>query len=146
MSHSTHSGFRLPPTAVLKFSPPDIPEQPGPPIPSERVGVGHIRITAPTRLSLFAWLGGRLAFFESLTVGVGNKEDAAPEVWGAKGGCGYTLPLRIKPEFGQVPENSAEVPSSLRTKQPCNIFSHDPPGPSAANDSDVLSPQVALVL
>ena len=49
MSHSTHVGFNCPigcpasaNTVVLKFSPPSRPELPGPPIPSDFVGVGHI--------------------------------------------------------------------------------------------------------
>jgi hypothetical protein len=44
MSHSTHAGFREPPTAVRRFSPPSRPEDPGPPVPSvpsDFVGVGH---------------------------------------------------------------------------------------------------------
>src|SRR5215831_10516346 len=72
MSHSTHVGFRLPPTAVLRLSPPSRPEDPGPPSPSALVGVGQ-SLTAAFNSSLLRSIwAGPPSFAESCTVGVGH--------------------------------------------------------------------------
>ena len=76
--------------------------------PSDALGVGYIvpRITLPTKLVRSFWLTGNVAFFESLTVGVCNNPDPISVMVRAKFGSWYTVPLRIIPERGYVPENS----------------------------------------
>jgi hypothetical protein len=51
------------------------------------------------------------------------------------------MPLRIKPERGQVPENDIQ-PS---TKQSCDVFHDDVRGMNLANNSGVLFPQTAAL-
>ena len=84
MSHSTHVGFSCPPTAVRRFSPPNRPEFPGPPVfASLAVGVGHRRgvVEFPVRTASVSdtpWCAfepGRLREpdpFASPAVGVGH--------------------------------------------------------------------------
>jgi len=82
MSHSTHVGFSCPPAAVCKLSPPSRPCRPGP-VAAFACGVGT----------------------------VGDDKDAITAVRGANGGSGYTVPPRIVPERGQVPEYRSKSPS-----------------------------------
>lgn len=48
---------------------------------------------------------------ESLSVTVGQDEDALASVRGADIGCADTVPLRIEPEVGQIPENEGQSAS-----------------------------------
>jgi hypothetical protein len=62
----------------------------------------------------------------SLAVGVGmlwvgNDPNPVAPVWGTNGGSWYAVPFRIKPERGQVSENSLKAPS----KQSCDVLHDD---------------------
>jgi hypothetical protein len=92
------------------------------------VGVGHIcTATAnddtesrpiPFRIAMYA-SGER---FVSSATGVGHNEDPPPKMRGTDGRCGYTIPFRIEPDLGQVPENSPEsqgkVPWDILQQRP----------------------------
>jgi hypothetical protein len=62
-------------------------------------------------------------------------------VFGANGGSWYAMPLCIKPDLGQVSENSSE-PSSwpLRraSKQVCDVLHNDELRSNLANEASVL--------
>jgi hypothetical protein len=72
-----------------------------------------------------------------LADGVGNKPYSVASVRGTNGGSRYAMPLRIKPERGQVSENSLNSPS----KQSCDVLHDDDTGSYIANDSGELGPQ-----
>jgi hypothetical protein len=59
------------------------------------------RIAAP---GLGLWLNP-----PGLAAGVGNHEESVTSVIGADGGRGYTVPLRIEPERGQVTEEHRQT-------------------------------------
>ncbi len=131
MSHSTHVGFSEPPTCVHRFSPPSLPEFPGPPIPSACVGVAHTARPSrpftgtfglywPSLWSRPVGVGQRRLTSdasvpvipiakplcsESMTRGVGHDPDPVSEVRGTDGGCRNAVPPRVIPEGGQGPEN-----------------------------------------
>jgi len=48
------------------------------------------------------------------TVGVGQNENAIPDMRGTNGGSRDTMPFRIVPERGKVAENGAKSPSKKR--------------------------------
>jgi hypothetical protein len=54
--------------------------------------------------------------------GVRHNEDPVTEVRGTEGGCGDTVPFRIEPERGQVPENLGHASSS---KEPWDVLQED---------------------
>jgi len=58
-------------------------------------------------------------------------------VRGANGTSGYAVPLRVIPERGQVPENSAHSSS----KQSCDVFHDDVAGSKLANESGIFGPK-----
>jgi len=60
-------------------------------------------------------------------------------VRGADGGSGQTIPLRIIPARGQVPENFVEPPM----KEVCDVLHDDVPGSHVANDARHLLPEPA---
>jgi hypothetical protein len=77
----------------------------------------------------------------SLAVGVGmlwvgNDPNPVAPVWGTNGGSWYAVPFRIKPERGQVSENSLKAPS----KQSCDVLHDDVARSYLANNSGVLRP------
>jgi hypothetical protein len=72
----------------------------------------------------------------SVAVGVGNNPYAVALMRGANGGSRYAMPFRIKPERGQVSENSLKSPS----KQRCDVLHDDVAGSKLANNSGVLAP------
>nr|WP_235183158.1 hypothetical protein [Deinococcus phoenicis] len=88
-----------------------------------------------------------------LTVGVGHQEDPFSPVVGTKGGSRETVPLRIKPHFGQVPQNSSEKPSGVISEKSGvgaaedagDVLSHHPARPKLANNTGELSPEVAFI-
>jgi hypothetical protein len=61
---------------------------------------------------------------ESFATGVGHNPDPISTVRGTNGGSRYAMPLRIKPERGQVSENSLKAPS----KQSCDVLHEDVAG------------------
>jgi hypothetical protein len=69
------------------------------------------------------------------------RPNSIPKLSGTNVGSWYAVPLRIKPERGQVSENSANAPS----KQSCDVLHDDVAGSNLANNSGVLSPQTATV-
>jgi hypothetical protein len=73
----------------------------------------------------------------AFAVGVGNKPEAVPPVRGAKGACGKTVPLRIEPERGQVPENTSEAPS----KQSWDVLHDDVSGSYVADEPCEFGPK-----
>src|SRR5262245_6901854 len=88
MSHSTHVGFNAPFTAVRRLSPPSPPEDPGPPIPSDSVGVGQRATNVATDRLLAVPDPDRLGPFQSDAVGVPtDNPDAFAEVRGADVSC-----------------------------------------------------------
>ena len=54
--------------------------------------------------------------------GVGNNPDPISVMVRAKFGSGYTVPLRIIPDLGNVPENSLKPISPVSVKQVCDVF------------------------
>jgi hypothetical protein len=68
---------------------------------------------------------------------VGNNPDAVATVRGANGGSRYAMPLRIKPERGQVAENSVKPPKS----EGCDVLHDDVARSNLANEASVLAPQ-----
>jgi hypothetical protein len=113
MSHSTHVGFREPPTCVLRFEPGlDLcAERPPPRSASPRVGVGHCSASFTARPSSFPDGPGRRGPGWQIPCGVGHKPDSIPPVRGASGRSRYAVPLRVIPARGQVSENTSESPT-----------------------------------
>jgi hypothetical protein len=58
-------------------------------------------------------------------------------VRGTNGGSRYAVPLRIKPERGQVSENSVKPPS----KECCDVLHDDEAGSKLANQTGVFTPE-----
>jgi len=98
-------------------------------------GVGHIeRLTAlPNSLPLGP---ARRAFGTHIPCGVGHNPDPISSVRRTNGGSWYAVPFRIKPERGQVSENTLKSPS----KQSCDVLHDDVAGSYLANNSGVLRP------
>jgi hypothetical protein len=69
--------------------------------------------------------------------GVGHEPDPVTEVRGANGRRWNAVPLRVIPERGQVPENSAKPPS----KEICDVLHEDVAGSKLANQAGVLAPK-----
>jgi hypothetical protein len=94
-----------------------------------------------------AWLGGNVEFLESLAVGVKiiarsvgairDNEKSVAAVRGADRCRGYTIPFRIIPARGQVPENSVESP---RTES-CNVFHENASRSKVANGIGIATPE-----
>jgi len=89
-------------------------------------------------------------FLESAFVGVGNLTDnpqPIPLVIGANGRRWYTIPLRIIPALGQVPENSAKIrsPSSNRAAQSWYVLQQNVSRSYIANDPCSVGPEIAFV-
>ena len=82
----------------------------------------------------FARLSFKTAATDEQFRSVGNNPDAIPSVRGTNGGSWYAVPFRIKPERGQVSENSAKSPA----KQRCDVLHDDVAGLYFANNSGVL--------
>ena len=55
-------------------------------------------------------------------VGVGHNPDPISVVVRAKFGSWYTVPFRIIPDLGNVPENSLKPSSPLSIKKVCDVF------------------------
>jgi hypothetical protein len=60
----------------------------------------------------------------SLAVGVGQQEESVSSVGRADIARSKSLPLRIEPERGKVPENSVQPPA----KESCDVFNEDEAG------------------
>jgi len=92
-------------------------------------GVGHIRASTRVANELFSPL--RAASFNAapivmratlpLLTGVGHDPYSVAAVRGTNGGSRYAMPFRIKPERGQVSENSSKSPP----KQSCDVLHDD---------------------
>ena len=159
ISHSTHVGFNAPPairsTASGNVLSGDFPlaisvSGLAPRFQSLLDGVGQIRaatasgIPKPLPFRCFAFSRSRRAChvsndslsFATIASGVGHNPDSVPTVRGTNGGSRYAMPFRIKPERGQVSENSAKAPS----KQRCDVFHDDVSRAKLANNSGVLAP------
>jgi hypothetical protein len=128
------------------------------PLASPAVGVGHIctaivsGIHAPLPLFADTFSSSRRANHVSglspscatLALGVGhpstepwligNDPDSVPAVRRTNGGSWYAVPFRIKPERGQVSENSLNSPS----KQSCDVLHDDVARSYFANKTGVL--------
>ena len=76
-------------------------------------GIRHHRVTADLSESPPCLPGARLLPVPSLTVGVGHEEDPITQMRGTKRCCRYTVPRRIIPAGGQVPENSSKEPTRV---------------------------------
>lgn len=63
----------------------------------------------------------RLKSLPSLAAGVGQDEYSFALMIGSHGVSPYNLPFRIKPDFGQGPQNVSKSPF----KQPCDVFHED---------------------
>lgn len=74
-------------------------------LPSVAVGVGNQKFINSVRFAA-------LLLLPLHGLGVGENEDSPSPMRGTNGGSGDTIPLRIKPEFGQVPENSVKSSNS----------------------------------
>ncbi len=101
------------------------------------VGVGHI--TAAPRSVGFPRIYVREPLSASAVIGVGNKPEPVSSVRCTNGGSWYAVPLRIKPERGQVSENSLKPPS----KECCDVLHDDVAWSKLANKSGVLRPKAA---
>ncbi len=77
------------------------------------VGVGHIldAICSPGCPLESLWFGPPCV--PTVLVGVGNNEDPVTAVRGTNCGSGYTVPFRIIPARGQVPENVSKEPARV---------------------------------
>jgi hypothetical protein len=125
-------------------------------------GVGHICTASESDGELFLFRAVlRLVLIEPLSIarGVGQKppfssgpssslgrpiaddEHAVSYVRGTKRGRWKTLPFRIEPEGGQIPENVAHSSS----KEPWDVLHEDVSGSKYANDAGELGPEPAFV-
>jgi hypothetical protein len=73
--------------------------------PSLALGVGNRKFSSSVRLH-------PLDLFPLQGRGVGDNEYPPATMRGTNGRCRYAVPLSIKPERGQVSENSSESPNS----------------------------------
>jgi hypothetical protein len=73
----------------------------------------------------------------SEAVGVGQDEESVPSVGSANGSRWDTIPLRIIPERGQVPENAVESVVS----ECGHVFHEDEAGSNFANDAGKVRPE-----
>lgn len=132
MSHSTHVGFSEPSTAVRKLSPPSLPEEPGPPVPSLDVGVGQ---TARPNRPLIGTFGLNFPSLWSRAVGVGHRSIT----WAIRFGTGF---LRTCP--GDARWSQRGFPSLSDATGVCHIRAAIPNGiPPCANRVE-WSPVVAV--
>lgn len=155
MSHSTHVGFRLPPT------------EPGSPrfelVPSalrfrtvpDDVTNGLAVVSRRSKMwSLLVGVGQRTAADNegppcrfgaseprSRVVGVGHNPEPVTSVRGANGCSRYAVPFRVVPALGQVPENSSEP----QGKVPWHVLQEHEAGSNVANDSEDFGPKMTLV-
>lgn len=74
-----------------------------------------------------------------ITVGVGNKENPFPAMWGADCGRGKHFPLRIIPDRGQILQDCLNPCG----EKPRHVFNDDIPRPDFFNESRVFMPQPA---
>jgi len=75
-------------------------------------GVGHINAAFGKSRSPFLLGLSWFAPLSSVAVGVGQDEKPLPDVRRARFGRRKHVPLRIEPEYGQVPENGVEATSN----------------------------------
>lgn len=57
-----------------------------------------------------------------------NADDPVTKVRGTEGRSGYTVPDRIEPERGQVPENFSPYCPGSDSKEVCNVLNDDDSG------------------
>src|SRR6185312_4091420 len=76
----------------------------------------------------------------SFARGVGHNPNTVTLVRRTNGGSWYAMPLRIKPERGQVSENSVKPPS----KEHRDVLHDDVEGSKLANKTGVLLPEARL--
>ena len=74
-------------------------------------------------------------------LGVGHNPEAVPLVRRTKGGSGYTVPFRIKPERSEFPEHNFQ---SARAKGD-DVFNEDVPRARFFNEAPVLAPKPGSV-
>ena len=91
---------------VLRFSPPDLPWFPAPPVASLAVGVAQ-RAAASGRLCEF--LLGDVMPFESRAIGVGHNPEPVTSLRGSDFSRADTRPFRIEPEPGKVTQHDVET-------------------------------------
>lgn len=80
---------------------------------------------------------------ESLSVTVGQDEDAFPFMRGEDIGCSNRHPVRIEPEIGQIPENDGQSASGNKGR---HIFQEDDPRSHFANAIPNIWPDPPFVL
>jgi hypothetical protein len=73
-----------------------------------------------------------------LASGVGHHKNPVAQVRGAKGSRRNTVPLRVVPARGQVPENSSDSPV---IKQTWRVLHEHEAGSNLANQSDNFTPE-----
>ena len=122
MSHSTHVGFKLPPSDAITEWSSRSPARLLPlfrvsiagllPFDMQAVGVGHIATALDRRRSPLPprWFGPPL--LPSVARGVGQNPDPVPPVRSAGMVRAQHSPPRIIPHLGQVSENSSKPPKS----------------------------------
>lgn len=79
-------------------------------------------------------------------MGVGNDPDPVTEVRGANGRRGNTIPFRIEPARGQVPENLAKCSPGVDAKEPWHVLQQHVAGSQCANDPRKLGPEPSDIL
>ena len=138
MSHSTHVGFSPPkglpccirkfltdwarlsctvcPLSLTGFQLPVVP-------PWLALGVGQ---NTASLSAAFGCPASSIRFCDALPMsdatGVGNNPDPISVMVRAKFGSWYTVPLRIIPDLGNVPEYSLKPSSPFSIKQVCDVF------------------------
>jgi hypothetical protein len=79
----------------------------------------------------------------SVDVGVGHNPEPFPAVGRSDLGSRDTIPFRIVPRRGQVPEDSSEISAGNKSG---NVLQEDESRLYFANDTDCLWPEVAVVV
>ena len=156
MSHSTHAGFRAPPTAAFSGRLLRSICDGGPLLEASCVvGVGHQRTASPKllpkplplmpralcRARRASMVAKSVVSPVSITAGVGHDPEAVALVRRTNGGSGYAVPLSIVPERGQVPENDTEASPEKRG----DILHEDVAGSNLANEAGVFDPEATAL-
>lgn len=75
--------------------------------------------------------------------GVGHDPDPIPLVRGANCGSWYAMPLRIKPDRGQVSENTAKPSPPISVKESCDVLHEKELGSKLASQPAHFGPKAA---
>jgi hypothetical protein len=120
--HATYAGFGMP---VL-------------PSKITRASSSLWALVRPRRLKLSMAVWG-LRGPRLVALGVGNNPNPISDVGGSEVTSSQATPPSIKPERGQVSENSANSPDN----QICDVFHNDDAGSNFANEASIFGPQTA---